>query len=213
MLTRDRHIPTLAYIVKQQTIIRTDIQMIYDFPYEQACVFIQGGGGTEDYQADAKFVTSLRKALEEAYTGHYPLLSDESSPDFGRKEQICKEISLINGKIILVGHSLGASMLLKYLSENEDKKAIAGIFLISTPIWSGGEDWKQGLKLHEDFPVQLPNDIPIFFYQCLDDEVVPFEHLSLCTQKLPQATVREIAIGGHQLSNNLSLVVKNIQAI
>lgn len=176
-------------------------------------LFIQGGGGKEDYQADAKLVTSLREALGEAYTVHYPLLRDESSPDFGRKKQIGKEISLIKGAIILLGHSLGASMLLKYLSENEDKKKIAGIFLISTPFWSGGEDWKQGLKLHENFPNNLPKNVPIFLYHCLDDEVVPFDHLSLYAHKLPQATVREIASGGHQLNNNLSLVAKDIQAI
>ena len=176
-------------------------------------LFIQGGGGEEDYEADAKLVASLREALGNAYTVHYPLLSDESSPDFGRRKQIGKEISLIKGEIILVGHSLGASMLLKYLSENEVKKKIAGIFLISTPFWSGDEDWKQGLKLHEDFPDKLPKNVPIFLYHCRDDEEVPFDHLSLYAQKLPQATVREIASGGHQLNNDLSLVAKDIKSL
>ena len=149
-------------------------------------LFIQGGGGDEDYKADAKLVASLREALGSAYSVHYPLLSNESSPDFGRRKQIGKEISLIKGEIILVGHSLGASMLLKYLSENEVKKKIAGIFLISTPFWSGDEDWKQGLKLHEDFPDKLPKNVPIFLYHCRDDEEVPFAHLSLYAQKLPR---------------------------
>lgn len=176
-------------------------------------LFIQGGGGKEDYEADAKLVTSLREALGEAYTVHYPLLSNESSPDFGRKKQIGKEISWIKGGIILVGHSLGASMLLKYFSEDEVKKKIAGIFLISTPFWSGDQDWKQGLKLHEDFPDTLPKNVTIFLYHCRDDEVVPFDHLSLYAQKLPQATVREIASGGHQLNNNLSLVAKDIKSL
>ena len=91
-------------------------------------LFIQGGGGKEDYEADAKLVTSLREALGKAYTVHYPLLSNESSPDFGRRKQIDKEISLIKSEIIFVGHSLGASMLLKYFSENDVKKKIAGNF-------------------------------------------------------------------------------------
>ena len=144
---------------------------------------------------------------------HYPLLSNESSPDFGRRKQIDKEISLIHGEVILVGHSLGASMLLKYLSENEVKKKIVGIFLISTPFWSGDEDWKQGLKLREDFPDKLPKNVPIFLYHCRDDEEVPFEHLSIYARKLPQATVREIASGGHQLNNNLSLVANDIKTL
>jgi serine hydrolase len=176
-------------------------------------LFIQGGGGDEDYQADAKLVASLQEVLGSAYTVHYPLLPNESSPDFGRRKQIAKEISLDKGEIILVGHSLGASMLLKYLSENEVKKKVAGIFLISTPFWSGQEDWKQGLKLHEDFPDKLPKNVPIFLYHCRDDEEVPFAHLSIYAQKLPQAIVREIGSGGHQLNNNLSLVANDIKSL
>ena len=176
-------------------------------------LFIQGGGGDEDYQADAKLVASLQEVLGSAYTVHYPLLPNESSPDFGRRKQIDKEISLVKGEIILVGHSLGASMLLKYLSENEVKKKVAGIFLISTPFWSGQEDWKQGLKLHEDFPDKLPKNVPIFLYHCRDDEEVPFAHLSIYAQKLPQAIVREIGSGGHQLNNNLSLVAMDIKSL
>jgi uncharacterized protein len=176
-------------------------------------LFIQGGGGNEDYQADAKLVASLRETLGGDYTVHYPPLSDDSSPDFGRREQIDKEISLLKGEIILVGHSLGASMLLKYLSEREVKKNIAGIFLISTPFWSGQEDWKQGLKLHEDFANKLPKNVPIFLYHCRDDEEVPFAHLSLYAQKLPRAIVREVGSGGHQLNNNLSLVAKDIKSL
>lgn len=176
-------------------------------------LFLQGGGGKEDYEADDKLVTSLRENLGKTFTFHYPFLPEESSPDFGRKKQIDQAISSINGEIILAGHSLGASMLLKYLSENEVRNNIAGVFLISTPFWSGDEDWKQGLKLHENFPDMLPKDIPIFLYHCRDDEEVPFEHLSIYAQKLPQATVREIANGGHQLINDLSRVARDISSL
>jgi uncharacterized protein len=176
-------------------------------------LFIQGGGGEEDYAADAKLVASLQDALGEAYAVHYPLLSDETAPDFGRKNQIDKEISSIEGDVILVGHSLGASMLLKYLTENEVRKKITGIFLISTPFWSGDEDWKEGLKLQEDFAEKLPKDIPIFLYHSKDDEAVPFGHLSLYAHRLPQATIHEIASGGHQLSNDLTLVAKDIKSL
>jgi uncharacterized protein len=176
-------------------------------------LFIQGGGGEEDYTADAKLVDSLQKALGETYVVHYPLLPEESAPDFGRKKQISKEISSIKGEIILVAHSLGASMLLKYLSESQVQKKIAGIFLISTPFWSGDEDWKQGLKLHKDFSDKIPKGVPVFLYHSKDDEEVPFEHLALYAQNLPQATVREIASGGHQLNNDLSLVAKDIKSL
>jgi predicted alpha/beta hydrolase family esterase len=177
-------------------------------------LFIQGGGGEEDYEADARLVASLQEELGESYLVHYPLLpDDESEPDFGRKKQIAKELSSIKGEIILAAHSLGASMLLKYLSESQVQQKIAGIFLISTPFWSGEEDWKQGLKLQENFAEQLPKDVPVFFYHCRDDEEVPFAHLGLYKQKLPHAVAREIASGGHQLDNDLSLVAEDIRSL
>jgi predicted alpha/beta hydrolase family esterase len=176
-------------------------------------LFIQGGGNG-GYEADAKLAASLRQALGVAYDVHYPqLLSDEALPDFGWPQHIGKEISRLNGEVVLVGHSLGASMLLKYLSERKIKNKITGIFLISTPYWRGEEDWVQGLKLQEDFAGRLPKDIPIFLYHCRDDAEVPLVHLALYTQKLPQATVREIASGGHQLNNDLTLVAKDIKSL
>ncbi|MFA6056848.1 MAG: alpha/beta hydrolase [Taibaiella sp.] len=176
-------------------------------------LFIQGGGGEEDYEADAKLVASLQEALGESYLVHYPVLPDESGPDFGRKKQIDKELLSIKSEVILAAHSLGASMLLKYLSESQVQQKIAGIFLIATPFWSGEEDWKQGLKLQENFADLLPKDVPVFLYHCRDDEEAPFTHLGLYMQKLPHAITREIATGGHQLNNDLSLVAEDIRSL
>lgn len=176
-------------------------------------LFIQGGGGQDDYEADASLVNSLRHWLGASYKVHYPFMLDDSSPDFGRCRQIESEISQLQGEIILVGHSLGASMLLKYLSENVVKKNIIGVFLIAAPFWSGDEAWVQGLKLRTDFSDKLPKDVPIFLYHCRDDEEVPIGHLFLYAQALPQATIREIAVGGHQLGDNLSLVAQDIKSL
>ncbi len=176
-------------------------------------LFIQGSGD-EGYEADAKLAASLCQVLGATYAVHYPhLLFDETIPDFGWPQQIGKELSLINSEVVLVGHSLGASMLLKYLSERTIEKKIIGIFLIATPYWQGEEEWVQGLKLVEDFADRLPKDIPIFLYHCRDDEEVPFFHLALYTQKLPQAIIHEIASGGHQLNNDLTLVAEDIKRI
>ena len=176
-------------------------------------LFICGGGSKEDYEADKNLVDSLQEILGEAYTLHYPLLSNESVPDFGRIRQIGQEISLIEGELILIGHSFGASMLLKYVSENEVKKKIMAVFLISTPFWSGDEDWKEGFKLPEDFADKLSRDIPIFLYHSHDDEEVPFAHLAIYRQKLPWATFRELSRGGHQLNNDLTIVANDIKAL
>ena len=176
-------------------------------------LFIQGGGGEEDYAADAKLVASLRENLGDGYAVHYPRLPTGPEPDFGRQAQIEKAVSSLPSNLVLVGHSLGASMLLKYLSETPGPKRVAGVFLLATPFWSGPEDWKQGFILHPDFAGKLPQNLPVYFYHCEDDEVVPFTQLGLYAQRLPQAIIRPIPHGGHQFNDDAALVARDIKAL
>ncbi len=176
-------------------------------------LFIQGGG-EDGYEEDARLVSSLKAELGTDYEVHYPQMpSDESLADFGWKEQIANEITSIDGDVILAGHSLGASMILKCLSEKEFSEKISGIFLIATPFWSGDEDWVQGLKLNEDFEDKIPKNVPLFLYHCRDDQEVPFEHLAYYKQKFSHATVREIASGGHQFNYDLMMVAIDVKSI
>ena len=176
-------------------------------------LFIQGGGN-DGYKADAKLVSSLQIALGNDYEISYPRMqTDEALPDFGWLKQIGNEIDKLSGDVILVAHSLGASLLLKYLVENKISKKIAGVFLVSTPFWSGKEDWKQGLKLRDDFAECLPQNTQIFFYHCRDDEEVLFDNLIAYTKKLPKATFREFESGGHQLGSNIKLVANDIKTL
>jgi uncharacterized protein len=174
-------------------------------------LFIQGGGDG-GYEADTELVACLQKVLGKGYDINYPAIkSDESASDFGWTQQIGEKISKTKNDLILVGHSFGALMILKYLSENSVNKKIEGIFLIATPFWDGNEDWQIGLKLQEDFADKLPGEVPIFFYHCQDDEEIPFSHLYYYKQKLTHATFREIKSGGHQLNNDLALVANDIK--
>lgn len=115
--------------------------------------------------------------------------------------------------MILVGYSFGASMLLKWLSENKIKEQVTGIFLIATPFWSGNEDWKQGFKLEENFVDHLPKDIPIYFYHCKNDEEIPFDNLLQYKQNLPRAIYREINNGDHQLNNDLKIIANDTKSL
>lgn len=173
-------------------------------------IFFHGGGSREDYDADEKLVASLRIKLGPDYNVHYPFLPDNGSPDFGRRDQISHEISVSTDHVILVGHSLGASMLLACLSETEIKKKISGIFLLATPFWQGDEDWVQALKLQPDFAQKINKKIPLFFYHCQDDDEAPIAQLDVYKQQLPWASFHEIASGGHQFNNDLTIVANDI---
>jgi predicted alpha/beta hydrolase family esterase len=174
-------------------------------------LFIQGGG-EEGYEADAKLAASLREALGEAYAVHYPRMPDEPSTDLEWTQQIGKEIAAIGSEVILVGHSVGGSALLKYLAENKVIYQVAGIFLIATPFWGGDDGWQyEGFTIPEDFPDRVPKGVPIFLYHNRDDSEVPFAHLALYATKLPQAIIRQGASGDHQFGNDLTQVALDIK--
>jgi hypothetical protein len=119
-------------------------------------------------------------------------------------------------EVTLVGHSLGGSFLLKYLSEEKIDVQVGGLFLIAAPYW-GGDGWRydgyEEVALPKDFASKLPKGAPIFFYHGRDDEVAPFAHLALYADRLPQATIRALDARGHQLNNDLSRVAADIKCL
>lgn len=172
-------------------------------------LFIHGAGG---YEEDMKMAASLRDMFGAAFDMRYPKMPDEDSLEYKAwKNQIAKELAAMDGEVILVGHSLGASVLLKYLSEERVGKPVAGLFLVAVPYW-GAEDWEvKEYTLREDFASRLPDEPPIFFYHGRDDEVVPFGHLALYEAKLPWATFRGFDGLGHQFGDGLSEVARDIR--
>ena len=178
-------------------------------------LFIQGAG-KDAHKEDEKLVASLRQLLGREYEVHFPAMQNEDDPDYETwKRQIEKNLVELDGAVIVVGHSLGASILIKCLAEVDTKK-ITGIFLIAAPFW-GGEGWKyegyETLALPEGHANQLPSNARIFFYHSRDDEVVPFAHLALYAQEFPQSTIRELNGRGHQLHNDLSEVAEDIKSL
>ena len=173
--------------------------------------FIQGGG-KDAYEEDEKLADSLRNELGAEYEVVYPQMPNEDNPeDRPWMNQISKELNSLEDDVVLVGHSAGGAVLLKYILKETVSKSIAGIFLISIPYW-GPEDEEDGeYTLQEGFAAQLPVGVPIFLYHSRDDEWVPFAHLEWFAERILQATVREFDGRGHQFNNDLSEVAAAIK--
>lgn len=130
-------------------------------------------------------------------------------------EIIFKKIaSLLNENVILVGHSLGAIFLVKYLSKNEFPKRIKATVLISPPYDSSDTDESLG-----DFA--LPKSLSglkeqageILIYHSEDDEVVPFSHLEKYIKALPEATIRKFKKRGHFNQPEFPELVRDIKKL
>ena len=176
-------------------------------------LFIQGTG-REGYREDRKLVDSLRAGLGPAYEVHYPEMPDADNPKYAAwRGQIAQEAAALEGQVVLVGHSLGASLLLKWLSEAPPAQAFAGLFLLAPPYWDDPEWRIDEYVLRQDFARTLPDGLPMFLYHCQDDEVVPFAHLALYAAHLPQASVRVQPTGGHQFGDDLAQVAQAIRRL
>ncbi len=176
-------------------------------------VFIQGGGeGAHD--ADSALAASLRRRLGPRYAVSFPKMPNEGEPEYAAwKPRITEEIARIDGDLILVGHSVGAYMLVKYLSEDGTPKQPIGIFLIAAPYPDGDENWHfPGFSLPPHFGAKLPDAARIFLYHSPDDQSVPFAHMRLYARAMPGAVVRETT-GGHQLNNDLSVIATDMHGL
>jgi predicted alpha/beta hydrolase family esterase len=177
-------------------------------------LFIQGGSAGA-YNVDAKLVASLANLLGDSYTVNYPKMPQEDDPDYEVwSPSIEQELAKAGQPLVLVAHSVGAYILLKFLTEKAPlKKPIAGICLIAAPYPSADENWEfEGFNLPDDFGAKLPKDAKVFLYHSPDDQTIPFAHLALYAHKIPGAIVRTTT-GGHQLDNDLSVVAEDIMKL
>ena len=97
----------------------------------------------------------------------------------------------------MVGHSFGASVLLKYMVQTTPRPSFAGLFLIATPFW--GADFPE-FALPADFGARLRDVSAIYFYHSRDDAELPLEHLECYRRALPHAVVRVLDRRGHEFN-------------
>ena len=171
------------------------------------------GAGEGAFEEDGVLVASLQDALGFAYDVLYPNMPEEDSATYADwTAPIERALATLDDAVILVGHSVGGSVLVKYLSEQQLDKPISSVFLLATPYWGADEFWNwDEARLPEDVAAKLAIIPRIFLYHSRDDEVVPFAHLALYAAKLPQATIREFDGRGHQFGNDLADVAEEIR--
>src|SRR5690606_12315157 len=121
------------------------------------------------------------------------------------RDRIADELAAAGDGAILVGHSIGASVLIKAFVEGSLKQPVAGLFLVAAPFWHDDQVWRwKEAELTSDAADRIPRGVQVFLYHGRDDEIVPFAHLQMYAAALPQATVRGLAGRDHQLNNDLS---------
>lgn len=141
-------------------------------------LFIQGAGAGA-YDADKKLANSLQRTLGSDYDMRYPRMPDEDNAPYEEwKQQVETEMATMSGPVLLVGHSVGASILAKCLIDSEVDKPVAGIFLISTPFWGGDGWWYEGIRNLSYRAILLQNCHRALWYFCTTAKTMKLRHLA-----------------------------------
>lgn len=177
-------------------------------------LFIHSAGPQGHLEGSDFLITYIRKMLGENYAIKTPQMPDPENPHYDLwKEKLESELSTLHKGAILIGHSLGGSVLLKYLSEAGFDKSISGLFLIAVPYW-GVSGWKVAeFELQKDFASRLPFLPHVFIYHSKDDEVVSSSHINYYSRQLPEAITCEVNHCGHLFSKGLPELITDIKKL
>ena len=177
-------------------------------------LFVQGGGKGVHDEWDDKLIESLRRGLGDGFDIRYPRMPQEGDPDYARWKPVLQEqIGRLPTGAILVGHSVGATIVIRLLSEQARVRKLGGMFFIAAP-FLGDDGWPaDDVRFSAELGARLPEDIPIHFFHGLDDETVPSSHADLYARAIPQGRVHYLPGRDHQLNNDFSEVATTILSL
>lgn len=169
------------------------------------------GAGEDAYATTQPWVTTLQATLGAAYKVIYPPMPTPGNPCYAAwKQHITHTLATLEGAVIVIGHSLGGSVLSKYVSEEPIEQHLVGLFTLAAPFW-GTDDWQvEEYTLSQDTVMRRPTNIPIFCYHNRNDAIVPFAHLALYAARFPQATIRALDGQDHDFADSMAEIAEDI---
>jgi len=177
-------------------------------------LFVQGAGADAHDRWDDKLAASLERELGASYAVHYPRMPNEADPSYSAwSAALLGELGKLDQGAILVGHSVGATILIHVLAQHLPSARFGGLFLVAAPFIGEGGWPSDDIEPRPDLAARLPPNMPVFLYHGLEDEVVPFAHVQLYAETIPQAVIRALAHRNHQLNDDMSEVAGDIRQV
>ncbi len=177
-------------------------------------LFVQGAGAGAHDEWDTRLVDNLRRELGDGYEVRYPLMPDEQDPTYvAWSAALRREMAGLTDGAVVVGHSVGGTILVATLAEQQPGQALAAIVLIAAPFvgpggWPGDE-----FELAGELGATLPRSAQVHVFHGLEDETAPPSHAELYARAIPQAHLHLVPGRDHQLNDDLSAVARVIRGI
>ncbi len=152
-----------------------------------------------------------KKLLEETLDEKYEIFIPQMPSKYNAKyAEWCiwmeKVLSYLHGDVIMIGHSLGANFLAKYLAENTIACSVAQVHLVAGCYGSGG-----GFELPDSLDGIQKQCAHIFIYHSTDDPVVPYVDALKYHEALPQAKLISFSDRGHFLQDDFPEILENVK--
>lgn len=174
--------------------------------------FVHSAGPQGGQLGSAGLIRSLQESLGSNYMLHHPSMPEPENPRYMEWKMTLQSTFPVGGnKVVIVGHSLGGSVVVKYLTEGLCQVPVAGLFLVGAPYW-GTKGWVMDeFVVDPEFPSKLPDIEHVFIYHSRNDRWVPFSHADIYARKLPGSVVRKLPGDDHEFSSGLPGLVKDIR--
>ncbi len=136
----------------------------------------------------------IGRALSEEYQTMIPTMPCKQNADYlWWKIRFERHFDYLNDEeLILIGHSLGWSFLIKRLSENNFPKKISQLHLVCTYFESEWliDEWIGDFLSDKAKIPHIQDQVDqIFLYHSTDDPVVPYSHSEKLAALLPKSTL------------------------
>jgi hypothetical protein len=159
------------------------------------------------------------RALPSSATLDRARLGGKAWPDEGNPKYpvwtaaLKREFAGLDDGAILIGHSIGGTILMRTVADDPPKLTVGGLFLIAAPFVGNGGWHSEDIEPLSDVGAKLPEQIPIYLYHGSGDTTAPVGHLDLYAKAIPQAVVRCLSDRDHQLNNDMSKVAADISRL
>ncbi len=191
-------------------------------------VVIHGGDTFDTYEGYLKFLTDFtfdrdyftkkgwKSSLQEKLGNGFEVIQPRMPSSLNAKYMewkiwFEKFFPFLNDGLILVGHSLGALFLAKYLTKNKFPKKIKATFLIAPPFDSTDTESLADFIIPRDLNGLQNQGSKIFLIQSKDDPIVPFINHEKYRKLLPKSEVVIFENRGHFLQEEFPELVTLIQ--
>jgi serine hydrolase len=156
----------------------------------------------------------LREELGADFEVAFPMLPSPDDPHYAPwRERQGEILAETDDPIVVIGHSLGGSVFLKYLAEGGRAEQVTGLVLLATPYW-GASGWEAEWGLPEGWPDASTKLPPTHLFHSRDDDVIPFSQLELYRERLPDATVHPLDGYGHLYERgDLTPILETIRSL